>query len=245
MRQRVTGVAAMQKEQAEAVSRPQILGIGGQDAREQRLRRGLVSFPLPVERGDREVVLEIEAGRVARRERRRRSRAPRRTDSGPSARPPGCSARRDRRGKGQAVWPDGRRPAVRDIVIGTRLINVDLIAITVEQAERPRDAAVRRRDLFVASLVIIRDDFQRCSNAKDFTRRVSWIRRRAGRRLLRGPDRPAASCRRNARCSRQAPAVEADLVVVNARVHTMEPAAPRAEAFAVKDGALRRRGVVG
>ena len=32
------------------------------------------------------------------------------------------------------------------------------------------------------------------------------------------------------------PGVEADLIVVNARVYTMDPALPRAEAFAVKDG---------
>src|SRR5829696_3483235 len=32
------------------------------------------------------------------------------------------------------------------------------------------------------------------------------------------------------------PGVEPDLVVVNARVYTLDPARPRAEAFAVKDG---------
>jgi predicted amidohydrolase YtcJ len=39
-----------------------------------------------------------------------------------------------------------------------------------------------------------------------------------------------------AQTPRTAPVLEADLVVVNARVYTIDPARPRAEAFAVKDG---------
>jgi predicted amidohydrolase YtcJ len=45
------------------------------------------------------------------------------------------------------------------------------------------------------------------------------------------PRRPA-----QAPAASNGPGVEADLVVVNARVYTVDPAQPRAEAFAVKDG---------